>query len=132
MLDKLVSTIPSFQAEFSNAIDEVSGAISFVVWIQFVYPRFLRLCVITVINHQDGNRRRRKRKSDASDRNRQDDVHGGIDVLDSLVIPVPQPGEPTYCFCKNISYGEMIGCDNSDCPIEWFHYGCVGLLSAVS
>lgn len=23
----------------------------------------------------------------------------------------------------------MIGCDNSDCPIEWFHFGCMGLTS---
>uniref|UniRef100_A0A914UWF7 Zinc finger PHD-type domain-containing protein n=1 Tax=Plectus sambesii TaxID=2011161 RepID=A0A914UWF7_9BILA len=21
----------------------------------------------------------------------------------------------------------MVGCDNSECPIEWFHFGCVGL-----
>lgn len=40
-----------------------------------------------------------------------------------------EPGnEPTYCYCGQPSYGEMIGCDaNSDCEIEWFHYGCVGL-----
>lgn len=36
--------------------------------------------------------------------------------------------EPTYCYCGQPSYGEMVGCDaNSDCEIEWFHYGCVGL-----
>lgn len=32
-----------------------------------------------------------------------------------------------YCFCQNVSHGEMIGCDNSDCRFEWFHYACVGL-----
>uniref|UniRef100_A0A0N5AU18 PHD domain-containing protein n=1 Tax=Syphacia muris TaxID=451379 RepID=A0A0N5AU18_9BILA len=21
----------------------------------------------------------------------------------------------------------MVMCDNKDCPIEWFHFGCVGL-----
>lgn len=26
-----------------------------------------------------------------------------------------------------VSYGEMIGCDNDLCPIEWFHFSCVGL-----
>ena len=26
-----------------------------------------------------------------------------------------------------ISYGEMIGCDNDLCPIEWFHFSCVQL-----
>lgn len=32
-----------------------------------------------------------------------------------------------YCLCRRVSYGEMIGCDNGECPIEWFHLGCVGL-----
>lgn len=32
------------------------------------------------------------------------------DVLD---MPV-DPNEPTYCLCSQVSYGEMIGCDNSD------------------
>merc|ERR1712142_1370249 len=45
------------------------------------------------------------------------------DVLD---MPV-DPNEPTYCLCHQVSYGEMIGCDNNDCLIEWFHFGCVGL-----
>lgn len=35
--------------------------------------------------------------------------------------------EPTYCFCKNVSYGDMIACDNKECPYEWFHFPCVGL-----
>ncbi|KAJ8384281.1 hypothetical protein AAFF_G00206380 [Aldrovandia affinis] len=45
------------------------------------------------------------------------------DVLD---MPV-DPNEPTYCLCHQVSYGEMIGCDNPDCPIEWFHFSCVDL-----
>lgn len=32
-----------------------------------------------------------------------------------------------YCICGQESYGDMIGCDNADCPIEWFHFSCVGL-----
>ncbi|KAI1290209.1 Inhibitor of growth protein 1 [Halotydeus destructor] len=39
------------------------------------------------------------------------------------------PDEPTYCLCNQISFGEMIGCDNSGCPIEWFHFQCVQLLT---
>lgn len=42
----------------------------------------------------------------------------------------PDPNEPRYCLCNEVSYGEMIGCDNGDCSIEWFHYACVGLNSA--
>ncbi|KAL5542488.1 hypothetical protein UlMin_010198 [Ulmus minor] len=43
-----------------------------------------------------------------------------------LDIPV-DPNEPTYCFCNQVSYGEMVACDNPNCKIEWFHFGCVGL-----
>lgn len=28
-----------------------------------------------------------------------------------------------------ISFGEMIGCDNTNCPIEWFHFQCVQLIT---
>lgn len=24
-----------------------------------------------------------------------------------------------YCFCQKLSYGEMIACDNPDCPYQW-------------
>lgn len=37
------------------------------------------------------------------------------------------PDEPTYCICQQVSFGEMIGCDNPRCPIEWFHFSCVQL-----
>lgn len=46
-------------------------------------------------------------------------------VMD-LDLPV-DPNEPTYCFCNQVSYGEMVACDNPSCKIEWFHFGCVGL-----
>ncbi|CAL8072223.1 unnamed protein product [Orchesella dallaii] len=35
--------------------------------------------------------------------------------------------EPTYCLCDKESSGRMVGCDNHLCPIEWFHFKCVGL-----
>ncbi|XP_044748613.1 inhibitor of growth protein 2-like [Coccinella septempunctata] len=41
--------------------------------------------------------------------------------------PIIDPDEPTYCLCDQISYGEMIMCDNDLCPIEWFHFSCVSL-----
>lgn len=37
------------------------------------------------------------------------------------------PNEPTYCLCEQVSFGEMICCDNDRCPIEWFHFSCVAL-----
>ena len=32
-----------------------------------------------------------------------------------------------YCICRNVSYGNMVACDNDDCPYEWFHWQCVGM-----
>lgn len=37
------------------------------------------------------------------------------DVLD---MPV-DPNEPTYCLCHQVSYGEMIGCDNPDVSLRF-------------
>merc|ERR1711879_629923 len=37
------------------------------------------------------------------------------------------PNEPRYCICNQVSYGDMVACDNADCPYEWFHYPCVGV-----
>jgi len=37
------------------------------------------------------------------------------------------PSEPRYCICNQVSYGDMVACDNVDCPYEWFHYPCVGI-----
>ncbi|KAG2177254.1 hypothetical protein INT43_007911, partial [Umbelopsis isabellina] len=37
------------------------------------------------------------------------------------------PNEPVYCFCRQVSYGEMVACDNDECEIEWFHLPCVKL-----
>jgi len=33
--------------------------------------------------------------------------------------------EPLYCHCNQVSFGDMIKCDNPNCPKEWFHYECV-------
>ncbi|KAI8077755.1 uncharacterized protein BX664DRAFT_343404 [Halteromyces radiatus] len=37
------------------------------------------------------------------------------------------PNEPLYCYCQQVSFGEMVGCDNNDCDLEWFHLACVDL-----
>ncbi|KAJ8686937.1 hypothetical protein QAD02_022731 [Eretmocerus hayati] len=39
------------------------------------------------------------------------------------------PNEPRYCICDQVSYGDMVACDNLDCPFEWFHYPCVNITS---
>jgi len=47
--------------------------------------------------------------------------------LYKAALAVADDTEPTYCYCKRISFGEMIACENDECPIEWFHFECVGL-----
>ena len=33
-----------------------------------------------------------------------------------------------WCYCKrDEDYDDMVGCDNDDCEIQWYHIGCVGL-----
>ncbi|KZF24850.1 hypothetical protein L228DRAFT_57071 [Xylona heveae TC161] len=43
---------------------------------------------------------------------------------------VDDDAEPRYCYCNQVSYGEMVACDADDCPREWFHLDCVGLSKA--
>lgn len=46
------------------------------------------------------------------------------DVLD---MPV-DPNEPTYCLCHQVSYGEMIGCDNPEVIMKTcFNYNQITL-----
>ncbi|KAI6217461.1 Inhibitor of growth protein [Aphelenchoides fujianensis] len=48
----------------------------------------------------------------------------------TLVVDMPiDPNEPTYCICRNVSFGQMVACENPMCPIEWFHFECMGLTS---
>ena len=36
-------------------------------------------------------------------------------------------GDEIYCVCQQVSYGDMVACDNEECPYQWFHWTCVGL-----
>ena len=64
-----------------------------------------------------------RRDSDSSAKKR-----GGRSEMEGPGIDMPvDPNEPTYCLCHQVSYGEMICCDNSNCPMEWFHFACVNL-----
>lgn len=38
----------------------------------------------------------------------------------------PTGNEPTYCYCNQVSFGEMVGCDGDSCKREWFHLPCIG------
>lgn len=43
--------------------------------------------------------------------------------------PAIDPNEPVYCYCKQVSWGEMVACDGPNCSREWFHLACVNLTS---
>ena len=40
------------------------------------------------------------------------------------------PNQPVddkiYCTCGIKENGPMVGCDNPNCPVQWYHYVCVG------
>jgi len=72
-----------------------------------------------------------KRKSTAkasSSRRGDDKDDSDRDEIDPSNFDI-DPDEPTYCLCDQVSYGDMVGCDNDLCPIEWFHFNCVQLTS---
>ncbi|KAF7359471.1 PHD-type domain-containing protein [Mycena sanguinolenta] len=46
------------------------------------------------------------------------------------VIPNPDPNESRYCYCDQVSFGEMIACDDPRCQREWFHLSCTNLAAA--
>ena len=54
------------------------------------------------------NAKRAAESSDASDKDnagRAEEAAAGDEV---------DPNEPRYCLCGDVSYGEMVGCDNDD------------------
>ena len=30
-----------------------------------------------------------------------------------------------WCYCQEPSFGDMVLCDNEECPIKWFHFDCL-------
>lgn len=46
------------------------------------------------------------------------------------IIDDAESEEALYCYCRQVSYGEMVECDNQDCPGQWFHFECVGLVES--
>jgi len=46
------------------------------------------------------------------------------------IIPNADPNESRYCYCDQVSFGEMIACDDPHCEREWFHLTCTNLAAA--
>lgn len=69
----------------------------------------------------DGSRRKKKRKQESE---------MSAPAMNVPVVEMPvDPNEPVYCTCHQVSFGEMVCCDNTDCKVEWFHFQCVGMVS---
>lgn len=68
----------------------------------------------------------RKKQSGADAKDQTNDGDLSTTLLTDMAI---DPNEPKYCYCDEVSSGDMVACDNEDCPREWFHYHCVGLTS---
>lgn len=76
--------------------------------------------------NSSSNSKKKKRKA----RGQSSSQSNARDNREETPPPDPiDPDEPTYCLCDQISFGEMILCDNDLCPIEWFHFSCVSLVS---
>ena len=41
----------------------------------------------------------------------------------------PTPDSVKYCYCRGDEYGDVVGCDNGECPYQWFHLECLHLKS---
>ncbi|XP_036410199.1 inhibitor of growth protein 5-like isoform X2 [Megalops cyprinoides] len=124
MVDKHIRRLDADLARFENELKEkleVSG---------YESPDGRALKKTRNLKDKRGSRGRGKKGSD-EDSPRKKKMKNSDSILavhpsDVLDMPV-DPNEPTYCLCHQVSYGEMIGCDNPDCPIEWFHFACVDL-----
>uniref|UniRef100_A0A915DI52 Inhibitor of growth protein n=1 Tax=Ditylenchus dipsaci TaxID=166011 RepID=A0A915DI52_9BILA len=72
------------------------------------------------------NKKARDKKLDRVDGGDQQDIQSFASPAPLVDMPV-DPNEPTYCICHQVSFGQMVMCDNKNCAIEWFHFQCVGL-----
>lgn len=71
------------------------------------------------------SRKRRRVGAEKADEPESDWLSLTLSERDDLPV---DPNEPVYCICMQVSYGEMVGCDNPSCDNgEWFHFGCVNL-----
>jgi hypothetical protein len=84
---------------------------------------------VTNVKRAQGSKNKRKKKAEEE-----------VEVADDI-----DPNEPRYCICDDVSYGQMISCDNNvsssfalessttrlttccQCDKEWFHLPCMNM-----
>ena len=45
----------------------------------------------------------------------------------SDLFPIMHWPPMAICYCRGGEHGQMVGCDNDDCPYQWFHLDCLKL-----
>lgn len=66
--------------------------------------------------------------SDAESGSDDDDAHARMDGDgDEEMMDDGENDNRHYCTCHRVSFGDMVACDDNECPYEWFHWECVGI-----
>ena len=45
---------------------------------------------------------------------------------------IDEDDDGIWCFCKQSKGGDMVACDNHNCPIKWFHISCLEMTAVPS
>ncbi|KAI9480967.1 MAG: hypothetical protein EXX96DRAFT_199018 [Benjaminiella poitrasii] len=98
--------------------------------------KVLSAVIENITDRKQARKRTRKGRADKSNKNSKQNEVNGLSTQDAMQhakaaaslsdLPI-DPNEPLYCYCRQVSFGEMVACDNLECEIEWFHLECVGL-----
>jgi hypothetical protein len=118
-LDTEISLLEKALERNGHSLEDLSGASSLVIGeLEKVGTKVVGTAQGTF---QDKRKGKRKQAGDASVSTAAGD---SSNVLTEQIVA---SAEPVYCICKRIAFGDMVACDNDECPIEWFHYTCVSL-----
>lgn len=71
--------------------------------------------------------KKRKRRANVSTVATISSASPTVSSIDSGNPKINEFGEPLYCYCNQVAYGEMVGCDGASCELEWFHLPCIHL-----
>ena len=105
MVDRHIRRLDSDLSRFESEIAERGGLETSAPAGKFL-KLFFSKTIICILDH-------RKARPAGGGGEEQPGEQIQIAPQDVLDMPV-DPNEPTYCLCHQVSYGEMIGCDNPD------------------
>ena len=50
-----------------------------------------------------------------------------VSLFHKPIESIPTENDGSFCLCRGPFNAEMIGCEDPECPIEWFPYTCDGI-----